>query len=172
MLYPPGFYHVKKHKRFVILSSDKSSERNLSCFFDIIKPRRIEHLQNQEPISSDPYFRTVIVEIFAEEQNFAVLSCACQNNGTLVGSKVVLALFLFLKENSFYIHKFSQDFSHQHTNNTCSKCWFQVHWRSSSKFRYNRINNIPWWQRNQRYKGTKYLIAKQKKAIKDKVTKK
>ena len=33
-----------------------------------------------------------------------MLSCACQNNGTLVGSKVVLALFLFLKENSFYIH--------------------------------------------------------------------
>jgi hypothetical protein len=44
MLYPPGFYHVKKPKRFVILSSDKSSECNLSCFFDIIKPRRIEHL--------------------------------------------------------------------------------------------------------------------------------
>ena len=56
MLYPPGFYHVKKPKRFVILSSDKSSERNLSCFFDMIKPRRIEHLQNQEPFSSDPYF--------------------------------------------------------------------------------------------------------------------
>ena len=29
----PGFYFVKKPKRFVILSSDKSSERNLSCFF-------------------------------------------------------------------------------------------------------------------------------------------
>ena len=40
MLAPPGF---------VILSSDKSSERNLSCFFDIIKPRRIEHLQSEEP---------------------------------------------------------------------------------------------------------------------------
>jgi hypothetical protein len=39
-----SFYYVKKPKRFVILSSDKSSERNLSCFFDIIKPRRIEHL--------------------------------------------------------------------------------------------------------------------------------
>ena len=33
MLHPPGFYYVKKPKRFVILSSDKSSERNLSCFF-------------------------------------------------------------------------------------------------------------------------------------------
>ena len=62
------------------------------------------------------------IEIFTEEQNFAVLSCACQNNGTLVGSKVISALFPFLKENSFYIHKFSQDFSHQHTDNTCSKC--------------------------------------------------
>ena len=39
-----GFYYVKKTKRFVILSSDKSSERNLSCFFDMIKPRRGEHL--------------------------------------------------------------------------------------------------------------------------------
>ena len=35
MLQPPGFYYVKKTKRFVISSSDKSSERNLSCFFDI-----------------------------------------------------------------------------------------------------------------------------------------
>ena len=53
---PPGFYFVKKPKRFVILPSDKSSERNLSSFFDIKKPRRIEHLQSQEPFSSDPYF--------------------------------------------------------------------------------------------------------------------
>ena len=57
MLYPPGFYYVKKPKMFVILSSDKSSERNLFCFFDIIKPRRIENLQSEEPFSSDPYFR-------------------------------------------------------------------------------------------------------------------
>ena len=56
MLYPPGFYFVKKPKRFVILSSDKSSERNLSSFFDIKKHRRIEHLQSEEPFSSDPYF--------------------------------------------------------------------------------------------------------------------
>ena len=40
----------------MILCSDKSSERNLSCFFDIIKPRRLEHLQSEEPFSSDPYF--------------------------------------------------------------------------------------------------------------------
>ena len=57
MLYPPGLYHVKKPKRFVILSSDKSSECNLSrLFFDIIKPRRIEHLQKEEPFFSYPYF--------------------------------------------------------------------------------------------------------------------
>ena len=60
MLYPPGFYYVKKPKRFVILSSDKSSERNLSCFFDIKKPRRIEHLESEEPFSSDPYFNRKI----------------------------------------------------------------------------------------------------------------
>ena len=65
MLYPPGFYHVKKTKRFVILSSDKSSEHNLSCFFDIIKPRRIEHLQKEEPFSSDPYF-SYIHKIFSD----------------------------------------------------------------------------------------------------------
>ena len=58
MLHTPGFYYVKKPKRFVILSSDKSSERNLSCFFDIIKPRSMEHLQSEEPFSSDPYFRS------------------------------------------------------------------------------------------------------------------
>ena len=37
MLYPPGVYFVKKPKKFVILSSDKSSERNLSSF-DIKNP--------------------------------------------------------------------------------------------------------------------------------------
>ena len=36
-----------------ILSSNKSSELNLSCFFDIIKPRRKENLQS---ILSDPVF--------------------------------------------------------------------------------------------------------------------
>ena len=61
MLYPPGFYSVKKPKRFVILFSDKSSECNLSSFFDIKKPRRIEHLQSQEPFSSDPYFKSQIM---------------------------------------------------------------------------------------------------------------
>ena len=62
MLYPPGFYFVKKPKRFVILSSDTSSERNLSSFFDIKKPRRIEHLQSEEPFSSDPYFSSLALK--------------------------------------------------------------------------------------------------------------
>ena len=61
MLYPPGFYYVKKPKRFVILSSDKSSEHNLSSFFDIKNRRRIEHLQSKEPFSSDPYFSMPVV---------------------------------------------------------------------------------------------------------------
>ena len=56
MLHLPGFYYVKKPKRFVILCSDKSSERNLSCFFDMRKARKMEHLQKEEPFSSDPYF--------------------------------------------------------------------------------------------------------------------
>ena len=46
----------QKPERFVILSSYKSSERNLSSFFDIIKPWRIEHLQSDKPFASDPYF--------------------------------------------------------------------------------------------------------------------
>ena len=46
----------KKQERLrsELLSEDKTT----NLFFDIIKPRRIEHLQNQEPISSDPYFST------------------------------------------------------------------------------------------------------------------
>ena len=56
MLYPPGFYYVKKPKRIVILCSDKSSERNLSCFFDMRKLRKMEYLHKEEAFSSDPYF--------------------------------------------------------------------------------------------------------------------
>ena len=33
----------------MILCSDKSSERNLSCFFDMRKPGKMEHLQKEEP---------------------------------------------------------------------------------------------------------------------------
>ena len=68
MLYPPGFYYVKKTKRFVICSSDKSSECNLYCFFDIIKPRRIEHLQKEESFSSDPYFSNLLYAVASEAQ--------------------------------------------------------------------------------------------------------
>ena len=58
-----GFIMSKKTKRFVISSSDKSSERNVSCFFDIIKPRRIEHLQKEELFSSDPYFSLLSTQL-------------------------------------------------------------------------------------------------------------
>ena len=61
MLYPPGFYYVKKPMKFLILTSDKSSECNLSSFFDLKKLRRIEHLQSEEPFSSDPYFSWIVV---------------------------------------------------------------------------------------------------------------
>ena len=56
MLHPPGYYYVKKQERLrsELLSEDKIT--NLLGFFDIIKPRRIEHLQSEEPFSSDPYF--------------------------------------------------------------------------------------------------------------------
>ena len=47
----------------MILSSDKCSERNLSSFFDIKKPRKIEYLQSGEPFSSDPYFSTDFLPI-------------------------------------------------------------------------------------------------------------
>ena len=53
MLHPPGFYFVKKPKRIVILSSDKSSERNLSSFFEIIKKLKskytsLENMQTEQ----------------------------------------------------------------------------------------------------------------------------
>ena len=63
MLHLPGFYYVQKPKRFVILCSDKSSERNLSCFFDMRKPGKMEHLQKEEPFSSDLYFRIFLGQI-------------------------------------------------------------------------------------------------------------
>ena len=73
MLHPPGFYYVKKPKRFVILSSDKISERNLSCFFDIIKPRRMEHLQSEEPFSSDPYFSHSAYDAMSTESELRLM---------------------------------------------------------------------------------------------------
>ena len=62
MLYPPGFYHVKKPKRFVILSLIKVQNAISLVFFDIKKPRRIEHLQSEEAFSSDPYFNEFAIE--------------------------------------------------------------------------------------------------------------
>ena len=94
MLTPPGFYYVKKPKRFVILSSDKSSERNLSCFFDIIEPRRIENLQSEEPFSSDPYFnRDVLLLTTLRYLLFKVF-------------KYILLSYMYL----FTVHKGSQQF--------------------------------------------------------------
>ena len=48
----------------MILCSDKSSERNLSCFFDMRKPKKMEHLQKEEPFSSDPYFNSLFQQGF------------------------------------------------------------------------------------------------------------
>ena len=89
MLHPPGFYYVKKPKRFVILSSDKSSERNLSSFFDVKNPRRIEHLQSEEPFSSDPYFSShcnlIAIGTIVVNKNFVVI-------GTFVAIGTLVAI--------------------------------------------------------------------------------
>ena len=65
----------------MILSSDKSSERNLSSFFDIKKPRRIEHLQ-----SEDPYFKKLSITV---------------NISALVNIKVLKFKFFMAKLNLF-----------------------------------------------------------------------
>ena len=46
----------KKQERFCseLLSEDEIT--NFLIFFDMIRPKRIEHLQKEEPFSSDPYF--------------------------------------------------------------------------------------------------------------------
>ena len=79
MLHPPGFYYVKKPKRFVILSSDKSSECNLSSFFGIKKPRRIEYLQSEEPFSSDPYFSFLYDKTYILQKNVYPIQRAVLN---------------------------------------------------------------------------------------------
>ena len=63
MLYSPGFFYFKKLERLhsELLSEDKIT--NHLVFFDIIKPMRIEHLQSEEPFSSDPYFKEKILRI-------------------------------------------------------------------------------------------------------------
>ena len=113
MLYPPGFYYVKKPKRFVILSSDKSSECNLSCFFDIIKPRRIEHLQKEEPFSSDPYFSTGVSICLINEHAHLCTKWAClfsrqvrvhkkTNSKTYCGVKHVFHYIFYLFQNQTF----------------------------------------------------------------------
>ena len=60
---PPGFYYVKKPKRFVILSSDKSSERNLPCFFGFSGGWSIYRVKNPSPqirILVDHVFGTMV----------------------------------------------------------------------------------------------------------------
>ena len=49
-----------KNKRGCVLNFYQKIKSQTS-FFDITKPRRIEHLQNQEPFSSDPYSRTILM---------------------------------------------------------------------------------------------------------------
>ena len=44
----------RERLRSELLSEDKIT--NLLVFFDTIKPRRMEHLQSEEPFSLDPYF--------------------------------------------------------------------------------------------------------------------
>jgi hypothetical protein len=94
MLYPPGFYFVKKPKRFAILSSDKSSERNLSSFFDTKKPRRIEHLQSEEPFSSDPYFSKLVSKTFLgyEEALWLKKLEICHASQILTNDRQILVL--------------------------------------------------------------------------------
>ena len=59
MLYPPGFYYVKKTREVAFWTFIRRQNHKPLRFFGIIKPRRIEHLQNQEPFSSDPYFSKI-----------------------------------------------------------------------------------------------------------------
>ena len=56
-------------------------------FFDIIKPRRIEHLQKEEPFSSDPYFN----KCQNHEDFFFQILCASQKVRTLPRCNLSLA---------------------------------------------------------------------------------
>jgi hypothetical protein len=68
----------------VILSSDKSSECNLSSFFDTKKPRRMEHLQSEEPFSSDPYFSIPSSMSQVPNMNFEFVTLKLDSNGHLL----------------------------------------------------------------------------------------
>ena len=57
MLHPPRFYYVKKTREVAFWTFIRRWNHKPLGFFDIIIPKRIEHLQKEEPFSSDPYFR-------------------------------------------------------------------------------------------------------------------
>ena len=61
MLHPPGFYYVKKTREVAFWTFIRRWNHKPLRFFDIIKPRRIEHLQSEEPFFSDPYFSIVSI---------------------------------------------------------------------------------------------------------------
>ena len=77
----------KKQERLrsELLSEDEIT--NLLVFFDIIKPRRIEHLQKEEPFSSDPYFN----KCQNHEDFFFQILCASQKVRTLPRCNLSLA---------------------------------------------------------------------------------
>ena len=56
-----GFIMSKKTREVAFWTFIRRQNHKPLQFFDIIKPRRIEHLQNQEPFSSDPYSRTILM---------------------------------------------------------------------------------------------------------------
>ena len=65
-----GSIMSKKQERLrsELLSEDK--------IFDIIKPRRIEHLQSEEPFSSDPYFNIKWMH-FHQSVYTSLVYCKC-----------------------------------------------------------------------------------------------
>ena len=50
------FFYVKKTREVAFWTFIRRWNHKPLRFFDIIKPRRMEHLQSEEPFSSDPYF--------------------------------------------------------------------------------------------------------------------
>ena len=62
MLHPPGFYYVKKTREVGFWTFIRRWNHKPLSFYDIIKPSRIEHLQKEEPFSSDPYFNSPLTE--------------------------------------------------------------------------------------------------------------
>ena len=150
MLQPPGFYFVKKPKRFVILSSDKSSERNLSSFFDIKKPRRLEHLQSEEPFSSDPYFSnrkkmqscpTCIMKHFKAYLNFIFIRLP-----------IVFYIFSCLRKNFFAFDFVLTDILRQIL-------------RTLEKFRQNA--NGMWKEDSRKFLRKRKLTTHKKKVVDD-----